>query len=226
MVEKYIEEHVESEIERDKKIDIDRIGSEYDTLTRTREIIYYGSSIWCCDERKYFTQEIHRLIENIPSIKAEKSTEVDSEYREDHDPRDKNPTLHVMVFFVPIGMKELKRGKSSDETSESWSRDEDDIEMNILRKFPEVDKVRKNIEWIREEKEPKEKKENMEYPFFFHCEHREKVRDNSKYQVPHEPTEDGISCEIGSEECEKPSIETESSIGVEVHRELRKKNYE
>lgn len=226
MIEKYIEEHVESEIEWDKKIDIDRIGSEYDTLTCSREIIYYGSSIWCCDERKNFTQEIHRLMENIPGIKAEKSTEVDSEYREDHNPSDKNPTLHVVVFFVPIGMKELERGKSSDETSESRGRDEDDIEVDILWKFPEMDKVRKNIEWIREEKEPKEKKENMEHPFFFHCEHREKVWDNGEYEVPHESSEDRISREIGPEECEKPSIETESSIGVKVHREFRIKNYE
>lgn len=51
MVEKHIEEHIETKVETNKKIDINRMGSKYDTLARSRDIIDDGSSIGSYDER-------------------------------------------------------------------------------------------------------------------------------------------------------------------------------
>lgn len=57
----------------------------------------------------------------------------------------------------------------------------------------------------------------MEETLLFHCHHGKKIRDQREDQVPYETTEDEISREVGSQECEESSINTESSISVKVH---------
>jgi hypothetical protein len=78
VIQKHIEEHKEPEIERDKEVEIDGMRSVYHTFPCSRKIIDYWSGIWCYDEGSDFFQEVHRFMEDIPGIKAEKSTEVHS----------------------------------------------------------------------------------------------------------------------------------------------------
>lgn len=154
MIEEDIEEHIETKIEQYKKIEVNRIRSENNAFSRSRSIFYNWCRIGSYNEWKNFPDKTQWLMEDIPSIEAEKSTNIDSKYREDHHPCDQKPTLTVVVFFIPIGVKEFEWSKSSDQTSKGWGRDEDNIEVNIFRKFSEVDKVSKDVEGIRKEKEP------------------------------------------------------------------------
>jgi hypothetical protein len=92
--------------------------------------------------------------------------------------------------------------------------------VDIFWGFPEVDKVSKYIECIREEKKPENKKHPMKKSSLFHCHHREKIWDHRKDEIPDESSEDHISREVDTQDGEKSSVETEDSVGVEMHSEL------
>ena len=58
----------------------------------------------------------------------------------------------------------------------------------------------------------------MKKSFFLHGKHREKVWNECEYEIPDESTENGITCEINSQECEESGIETEGDVGMYMHR--------
>ena len=70
MIEEDIEEHIESEIEKDESIDIHRVSTIEDSLRRTIRVREYGKSIWGEKEWGYLFQEVPRLIEDIPRIES------------------------------------------------------------------------------------------------------------------------------------------------------------
>ena len=163
-------------------------------------------------------------MEDVPTIKSQESSKINSENRENQNPCNIHPSFHMVVFFIPIDMKKLKRSKACDKSCEGRSRDEDDIEVNIFWEFSEVDKVCKNIEWIRKEKKPEKKEYPMENSFFLHGHHREKVWDQGEDNVPYEPPENGISREVSAKYPEKSCVETEGDVSMEMHKKLRMKN--
>ncbi len=59
----------------------------------------------------------------------------------------------------------------------------------------------------------------MKPSFLLHSEHREKIRNKCEDQVPYESPENSIPREVRAQEGKESSIETESSVGVEVHNE-------
>lgn len=132
----------------------------------------------------------------------------------------------MVVFFIPMYMKELKGSKACDKSSEGRSRDEDDIEVNIFWEFSEVDKVCKNIERVRKEEEPEKEKYRVQNSFFLYRHHREKVWNQCEDKVPYESSENRISCKVSAKYPEKSCVETENDVSMEMHKELRMKNYE
>ena len=214
MIEKDIEEHVEPKIKTNEEVEVNRICTKDHTFSSPRNIGYNGSRIRGKDERKNLSHQTHRIMKNIPWIKAKKTTEIDSKYRQNHHNCDENPSFHMMVFFVPIIMKQFEGSESGDKTSECWGCNQDNIKVNILRKFPEVNKVGKDIERIREEKKPKKEENGMEKSFFLHGHHREKIWNQSEDEIPNKSSEDQISRKIGPKQGKESSIETENGIGM------------
>ena len=76
-----------------------------------------------------------------------------------------------------------------------------------------MDKVREDIECIREEEKP----ENTEYTilpsFLLDGEKCEKVWDDRKDEIPYESSERAITRDEDTHDCEKSCIETKGCIG-------------
>ena len=70
MIEKNIEEHIESKVEKDESIDIHRVSTIEDSLRRTTRVRERRKSIWGEKEWGYLFQEVSGLIEDIPRIKS------------------------------------------------------------------------------------------------------------------------------------------------------------
>jgi hypothetical protein len=176
-------------------------------------------SIRSYEEWEDFSHEVHRFVDDIPRVKPQKSSDIYSEEWEEHDERDIYPASHMMISAIPVGMYELEWGKSCDQSSQCGRRDHYDIEVDHLDRLPEVDKVREDIEWVREEEKPESEKYPVEKSSFLHCHHREKVWDHREDEIPYESSENRISTrDIDSDDRKKSSIETESDVSVEVHR--------
>jgi hypothetical protein len=93
-------------------------------------------------------------MDDIPRVKPEKSTDINSEECEYHDGRNEKPGSHIVKMSIPVCMHKLEWCESCDEASKGSSRYKDDIEMDILWESPKMDKVREYIKSIRKEEKP------------------------------------------------------------------------
>ena len=149
MIEEDIEKHVEPKVEKDESIDIHRMHTEYETLSRPTRIWDSGKATGWDEERKDFSHESEWIMDDIPRVPPEESPDIDTEERDEHSSRDEYPCPHCMIAMIPVGMHELDRGESWDESCECCSRYEDYIVVDICRKSIEVDEVCEDIERIR-----------------------------------------------------------------------------
>jgi hypothetical protein len=47
-------------------------------------------------------------VDDIPRVKPQKSSEIDTKEGDKHDERDIYPSFYMMIFPIPVGMDELE----------------------------------------------------------------------------------------------------------------------
>lgn len=106
------------------------------------------------DQRREFSHEVDRILDDIPGVEPEKSPDIHSEITDQNHKDHIQPSKASVIVDVPLSMNDLHRGISRNQSRKRHREDIYRIEIDHIGMLREMDEVCEDVETIREKCEP------------------------------------------------------------------------